>query len=66
MEILIPSGVIKDGWKMPELNEGLNRKITDLNGPFSSKPCLMTPEDNDYDRNLMEAIASKVRELVFP
>ena len=24
-----------------------HRKITDLNGPFSSQPCLMTPEGNE-------------------
>ena len=32
------------GWKISELNGGFNRKITVFYGPFSSKPCLMTPE----------------------
>ena len=29
----------------------LARKITELNGPFSSTPCLMTPEDRFTDGN---------------
>ena len=30
------------GWKIPELNGGVIRKITDFNGLFSSTPCLIT------------------------
>ena len=32
------------GWKTPELNGGfyIARKITTINGPFSSTPCLIT------------------------
>ena len=29
-------------WKIPELNGGFNRKITDFYGPFSGLPCLIT------------------------
>ena len=32
----IPSGVIKDGWKIPEMNGGLNRSIAYFYGPFST------------------------------
>ena len=32
------------GWKIPELNGGFNRKITNKNGSFSSQPCLITGE----------------------
>ena len=37
-----PSGFIKHGWKIPELNEGLPGKITYFYGQFSSTPCLIT------------------------
>ena len=38
----LPSDFIKDGWKIPGLSGGFNRKITYFYGPFSSKPCLIT------------------------
>ena len=38
---MIPSGVIKHCWKIPELNGG-SRKITYFYGLFSTKPCLIT------------------------
>ena len=39
-----PLVVIKHGKKNSPMNQAFSRKITDFYGPFSSKPCLMTPE----------------------
>ena len=40
--------VIKHGRGKSIVNGGVYKKITKINGPFSSQPCLMTPEGKSH------------------